>query len=219
MRHAVTTHPRATANGHPRKPYAPRLPPELRREQALTAALSLITEGGMAMLSMEAVAARLGVAKTVVYKAFANTEELLVALIDREQRRAVQQVRQLLPFDVAALGGEPVEATTAGVLAFLESVRASADTWHLLVVADGLPPAAAERRRLATDTIERNVATLIPWATSQRRSGPLDPDLSARTLVAFVETVVRLSLEQPDTYSTERINGFVQTVLYSNLTG
>lgn len=202
-----------------RRPYAPRLPPELRREQALDVALDLITDGGLATVSIEAVAARMGVTKTVLYKFVANTDELLVALVEREERRAVQQVREFLPFDVAAASGDPVDATIDGVLRFFDAVRHQPGTWHLLVTADGLPAIARERRQKAVDAVAHNIASLAAWATSRRRSEPLDPDLAARTLVAFLETLVRLTLEQPEAYPPQRVNDFIKAALRSIVAG
>lgn len=202
-----------------RRPYAPRVPMEIRREQALDAALDLITDAGLAAVSMEAVAAKLDVAKTVVYKSFSNTDELLVALVDREERHAVQQVREFLPFDVAASQGDPVEATLAGILLFLEAVRHNPGTWRLLVSAEGLPVNALERRRQAIDRVSHNVAALVAWATSQRRSGSLDSELAARTLVAFLETLVELTVEQPAEFPPARVDDYVRTVLHSIITG
>ena len=49
-------------------------------EGILGAALDLITEGGFEKLSMEAVAARAGVAKATIYRRFPSKVELIVAM-------------------------------------------------------------------------------------------------------------------------------------------
>src|ERR1700761_3787964 len=71
----------------PTRRRAPRLPIEVRREQALDAALRIICARGYGAASMEAIAREVGVAKTVIYEAFPRRAELLRALLEREERR------------------------------------------------------------------------------------------------------------------------------------
>ena len=49
-----------------RRPYAPRLPPEERREQLIDAALEVILERGYARISIEAIARTAGITRPVV---------------------------------------------------------------------------------------------------------------------------------------------------------
>jgi len=61
-----------------------RLPRGARREQFLDVAATMITELGLDAVTMERVAAQAGVSKGLGYAYFANRDELLVALFDRE---------------------------------------------------------------------------------------------------------------------------------------
>jgi AcrR family transcriptional regulator len=61
-----------------------RLPGEQRREHLLDVAAQLAVEEGIDAVTMEGVAARAGVSKGLGYAYFANRDELLVALYDRE---------------------------------------------------------------------------------------------------------------------------------------
>lgn len=214
----VATGPEGPAAGK-RRPYAARLSPELRREQALDVALDLVTKGGAAAVSMEAVAAGMGVAKTVLYKVFPSADLLLVALVARAEKSAVRDVREFLPFDVAAARGSPVDATLAGTLLFLDAVRGDPDTWLLLFGVDWLPEAAQERRQKALNAVFDNLASLVAWATGERTSGALDVELSARALMSFLMTVVRLTVEEPEVYGAGRVDDFVRMILHSIITG
>ena len=80
-----------------RRRYTTRLPREERREQLLDAALHLIAEQGFRGLSMEAVAREAEIAKTVVYDLFGNQEQLLTALLEREQERVLATIVEALP--------------------------------------------------------------------------------------------------------------------------
>jgi AcrR family transcriptional regulator len=61
-----------------------RLPGSQRREHLLDVAAQLVVEEGIDAVTMEGVAARAGVSKGLGYAYFANRDELLVALYDRE---------------------------------------------------------------------------------------------------------------------------------------
>src|SRR5215469_10039539 len=82
-----------------RRPYAPRLPPEQRREQLIDAALGLILDLGYAGVSIEAIARVAGVTRPVVYDHFPNLGRLLHALVEREELYALAQLEQVVPAD------------------------------------------------------------------------------------------------------------------------
>src|SRR5690348_16086067 len=96
--------PASKTPGHgakPRRRYAPRLPPEQRREQLIDAALSVILEQGYEGISVEAVATAAGVTRPVVYDHFPNLAQLLQTLIAREERRSLEQIQDVVPDDEA----------------------------------------------------------------------------------------------------------------------
>lgn len=62
-----------------------RLAPEVRRGLILDATAALVLEGGLSAVSMERVAARVGVSKGLIYSYFATRDALLAALLRREQ--------------------------------------------------------------------------------------------------------------------------------------
>src|SRR4030088_2214244 len=93
-RPAVST---ADSDPPPRRRYAPRMPPEERREQLIDAALEVILEQGYSGVSIEAIARVAGVTRPVVYDHFPNLGRLLHALIEREERYALAQLEQVVP--------------------------------------------------------------------------------------------------------------------------
>lgn len=72
----------AVATGQ-RRPHR-RLGREARRTQLLDVAAELVAEGGIGSLTMEGVAARAGVDKRLTYTHFANRDDLLLRLAQRE---------------------------------------------------------------------------------------------------------------------------------------
>ena len=195
-----------------KRAYAPRLPPAERREQLLDAALAVIDERGYGGVSMEAVARQAGVTKPVVYDLFANLGELLTALLEREESRALAQLAEVMPAEPAS---DPDELIVSGFVAFLGSVAASPTSWRLIVMpAEGTPAAVrdqvdANRRRIAGQLEE-----LLAWGV-EARGGPkgLDTELGAQGLIAVAEHFARLVLTDPKRYTPERVGDFVRTML------
>ena len=89
----------ATRQG--KRPYAPRLPPAERREQLLDAALEVLDEHGYAGATMEAIARAAGVTKPVVYDVFGKRTDLLMALLAREEARALAEIAAAMPSEPA----------------------------------------------------------------------------------------------------------------------
>ena len=75
-----------------RKPGGVRLHSSARRDALLDAALALVRANGAHVVSMEAVAERAGVSRPLVYKHFANRDELLAAAYRREASKLHQDL-------------------------------------------------------------------------------------------------------------------------------
>src|SRR5919206_3162408 len=89
---------------------AAHLGPERRRPLILDAALEVYVEHGYKGTSMQAVADAAGVTKPVVYECFPNKDELLLALLDREEQRLMDAITESLP-------NNPVSDNVEAVLA------------------------------------------------------------------------------------------------------
>lgn len=82
-----------------------------RREQLLDIAGEIIQESGLGAVTMERVAQRAGVSKGITYRHFANADDLIVALFQREVATNRVEVRD-------ALEGNPGRSSEAGFRAF-----------------------------------------------------------------------------------------------------
>jgi AcrR family transcriptional regulator len=93
---------RARALSSPEQKPSPggRLQGSARRDALLDAVVALVSEQGVHMVSMEAVAERAGVSRSLVYKHFANRGELLAAAYGRE----ASKLHEDLAAEVAAAG-------------------------------------------------------------------------------------------------------------------
>jgi len=197
-----------------RRRYAPRMPPQKRREQLIDAALSVIVQQGYEGASIEVIARTAGVTRPVIYDHFANLGKLLEALIEREERYALEQLAALVP-EAPDGEGDPAELFAAGVRRFLDAVASRPATWRIILLPlEGTP--AIVRHHVETNrrrTLER-IEVLVRWAIE--RSGipdDLDVELSARAIRHLSEEAGRMVLTDRNGYSPERYERFVLAVM------
>ncbi|MDX3549451.1 TetR/AcrR family transcriptional regulator [Streptomyces europaeiscabiei] len=211
-----------------RRPYAPRVPLAERREQLLDAALAVIVSDGYDRISIDAIAKRAHVARSVVYGAFENLDALLTALLDRQQARAFARLLETIPgpgdprgpaagdsrapdaadpHDPAAFASEAVRRMSA-------MLREDPDTWRLILLTPGNMPSVV-RDRIESDR-ERFRFRVEGWISLvlTDRSGPeLDPRVLAHALVACAEHFGRVALTDPGAFEPSHLVGQVRVIL------
>ena len=79
---------------------------------------------------MQAVADAAGVTKPVIYECYPNKDELLLALLDREERRLMDAISESLPSNLVSDNVEAVLA--AGFTAFLSGVGQAPNSWRVV---------------------------------------------------------------------------------------
>jgi AcrR family transcriptional regulator len=178
-----------------------------RREQLLDATKRIVAQRGFHAVSIEAVAREAGITRPIVYGHFRDLQGLLEALVDREARRALEQLARVLPRDAG--GGDPRETLLAALRGYLEAVRADPATWRLVL----MPPEGAPA--VMHDHIARGRTAVVEYlagAVGPGRESP-DPELYARMLSAVADEGARLLLTDPERYPVERIAGFARWVM------
>lgn len=157
-----------------------------RRDQLLDVAREIVAAEGFTGLTIDKVARQSGVTRTVVYHQFTDLAGLTTALLDRESAIAFAGMSTVADVGLELLG--------AGILAYLHAAPAS---WQIILrPPDGAPPEARVRIELGR-TYARRVAA--------RHLG-LDPDgAPLRILLAAIEELARLHLENPDRYPDEMV--------------
>ncbi len=114
-----------------------------RMEQTLSVARSLFAEGGYSAVTMDEVAAEVGVTKPLLYNYFGNKESLYIACMER----AGDALSRTIANSVAATTtpGEALRAGGQAFFAFLDSDRAA---WEVLFD-ETLPRSGEVARRVA----------------------------------------------------------------------
>ncbi|HEX2849149.1 MAG TPA: helix-turn-helix domain-containing protein [Acidimicrobiales bacterium] len=188
-----------------------RLARDQRREALLAAAVEIASSGDLEALSMEAVAERAGVSRPLVYKHFANRDELLGAVYRREASALhAELARQVLAADTleemfAALvhGALDAAATRGPLFAALRAAGAwspevrreqrvrDVDTSRLFA-SRATSELGVERRRATAAT--GMLLTLIDAVLTQWRAKPTKEH--AALLEDTYLTIVRASLAE-----------------------
>jgi AcrR family transcriptional regulator len=204
----------ATRGGQKTRRYAPRLPPEERREQLLDATLSLIVAKGYESVSMEAIARNAGVTKPVVYDLFGSLADLLEALLEREEERALNQLAELMP--VPAEDADPIQVLVDGIDAFLRAIETRPDAWRLsLMPIEAQPGIVREHVERDRTAVAKQLASIVRWGVQRLEMPISDVDLLVQTIITLAEQGGRLHLEDPENYSRERIVKFTASLLDS----
>ena len=194
--------------------YAPRMPPEERREQLLDATLSLIAQKGYESVSMEGIAREAGVTKPVVYDLFGSLADLLEALLQREEERALNQLAELMP--APPEDGDPIQVLVNGLDAFLRAVETRPDAWRLSLMPieaqPGIVRDIVEKDRTA---IAKQLESIVRWGVGQLEVPIEDVELLVQTVIALAEDGARLHLDDPERYSRERLTAFAASLLDS----
>jgi AcrR family transcriptional regulator len=187
------------------------MPPEQRREQLLDAALDVILEQGYGGVSIEAVARKAGVTRPVVYDHFPNLSSLLRALIEREERYSLGELEEIVPDTPRE--GDPMVVMAASVRRFLELVLARPATWRLILLpVEGTPPIVRDHVERGRAQIMQRIAVDVR-ASVERGELPkdLDVELAARAIRDLGEEAGRMVLTDPEHFTPERYERFVQT--------
>lgn len=196
---------------------AAHLGPERRRPQVLDAALRLAAAaGGVHGVSIEAVAQELGVTRPVVYACFGSREELLLALLAREEQRLFEGVMGALPRNPDF--SNPERVMVEGFQALLGAVAERADSWRLVFAANP-DPAVAGRYGEARERVAQSVAALMLPVLQAR--GVQD---AARKLPVLVEMfmsmgdgAVRAQVQNPGRWTPQQLGAYIGPMVLAAL--
>lgn len=199
--------------GKPRRRYAPRMPPERRREQLVDAALAAILERGYAGVSVEAVAHAAGVTRPVVYDHFTNLGELVQALVEREERYSLAELDALVPSDPG--DRDPGELLATSVRRFLTAVAGRPATWRLILLPlEGTPSMVREHVEHNRANVLKRIEHLVRWSMGRSElPRELDVELVARAIRDLGEEAGRMVLTDPEAYTPQRYEDFVRNLL------
>lgn len=195
-----------------RRPYAARVPADVRRGQLLDAALAIIVRDGYDAVSIDAIAKEAGVTRPVVYGVFDGLGPLLRTLLDRQQERALTQLAAALPSEPDLSDPDRLVAETARRL--IEAVRSDPLTWQpILLAPSGMPEQVRSRIDGDRENFLAQMAGLLEIGLAVRGGPALDAEVVAHAILAVLEHFGRILLLEPDRFETERLVGTITGLL------
>jgi AcrR family transcriptional regulator len=186
------------------------MPAEQRRTQLLDAAIAIIARDGYAGVSVDAIAREADVSRTVVYGVFDSLDELLYALLDRQQRRAIGQLLAALPAD---LGAAPLDEVVVAVIRqWASAVAGDPETWRpILLAPEGQPQPVRERIAGERDALRIRIQALLELGLGT--PPPVDAEIAAHAVIALAEYFGRMIVADPEGFDAERLVGAVAMLL------
>jgi AcrR family transcriptional regulator len=161
------------------------MPGEERREQLVGIARGLFAEVGYEDATLDAVAARAGVTKPVVYQHFEGKRDLYLAVLEEHLADLINRLWVAL-----SVSPEPRARLRAGLEAYFEFVEEREDGFRMLVEAGVRnDPRTKERLGGTWDTLAEGIART---AGDLLRAAGLDPaggPVYARALIGMTQAV------------------------------
>ena len=193
---------------------AAHLGPERRRPQALDTALKLIAADGIQAVNMESVARAMGVTKPSLYSCFGSREDLLAALLAREEQRLFAGVMGALPRGLEL--ADPRRCMAEGFRALFQVVADNTDSWRL-VLAASTDPAVAARHAEARRLVAERVAKLVTaWLALRRVPKPATRvPVLVELFMSVCEGMIRALIEGRVAQSPEALGTYVGQLVLS----
>lgn len=187
-----------------RRPYAARVPAEVRRQQLMDAALTIIVRDGYGAVSVDAIAKEAGVTRPVVYGVFDGLRALLGALLDRQQERALTQLSEALPPEPDLSDPDRLVIETARRL--IETVRSNPLVWQPILLAPvGMPEEVRARIDADRENFVVQLTGLLELGLAVRGGPKVDAEVAAHAILAILEHFGKLLLTEPDRFETDRL--------------
>ncbi|MDX6276695.1 MAG: hypothetical protein QOJ72_823 [Nocardioidaceae bacterium] len=177
---------------------AAHLGPELRRPLVLDAARAVWEEHGHRGTTMALIAKQAGVSKPVLYACYDDKDQVLRALLDREEQRLIAAVQEALPqsLDLDDIDG----VMRAAYEAFFTAALSNPASWRVVFEAQRIDDEIGERIVKARAMFVEQLQTLVAHYFAGQRADldPRESRLFAENLIALGENNAAMLLNQTD---------------------
>ncbi|MFO7973412.1 MAG: TetR/AcrR family transcriptional regulator [Candidatus Hydrogenedentota bacterium] len=163
-----------------------KLKTEVRQEQILEAALEIVSRKGMKGLNLGAVARRVGIVPSALYRHFENKEQMIDALLDLTEERLLSNVAA-----VREETSRPLAALEMLLMRHIRLIRENAGI-PLLVFSEEVYGTNSERRDRVFRFLQRYLDSVAKFFAEAQDAGMVRTDISPDEL-----SVMFLGLVQP----------------------
>lgn len=200
----------SAAASDPTVPRRTRLSREERMEQTLRVAHDLFAEHGYLAVTMDEVAAAVGVTKPLLYNYFGNKERLFLACLEQAGEQLESRV-----VDAVSSTSNPSEALRVGLRAFFAFVDEERETWRVLY--DEAIPAeseisrkVAEYRGRITGLVATVVAAQLPDHRGKRAA--IEVEALSTALLGAAESMAHWLLRTESLTAEQAAELLIETV-------
>jgi AcrR family transcriptional regulator len=181
------------------------MPAEARRDQLLDAALQIIARDGYRAVTIEAIAHELDVTRPVVYNVFDGLEALLHALLDRQEKRALDQLMRTI--SAAPPPGELGDYLRRTIEELVAMVAGDPLTWKpIFLAAVDTPPVVRSRIDRDREMVRSRIQALVDVAFARQKPGrEIDAGIVSHALVAIGEYFGRQILQDPGSVDAQTL--------------
>ena len=179
-------------------------------EQALTAAHTLFAQRGFAAVTMDEVAAEVGVTKPLLYNYFGNKEQLYIACMKRAGDSLVTMI-----LETVGDAGSPSEALNDGLRAFFAFLDADRAAWAVLFDetlphSGELADRVVEYRGRLISLVSESLLAQLP--AKQRAAARIEVEALSTALLGSAEALARWWLRTEATTAGEAAELLIATV-------
>ena len=156
-----------------------KLDTEIRREQILEAALNLIAAHGVRQLSMAALARRVGLVPSALYRHFGSKQEILqaaVQMIGQKARENLKAVRDLTPNSLDRL-----QLLLTGIIKMIRELQAM----PRIIFSEGMSTDHPEEKRQAYEMLKGVLKRIEDIIREGQERGEIRTDLDAKSLAVM----------------------------------
>lgn len=180
-----------------------------RREQILDEAKKIVAADGFLAVTMKRLADEAKITRTLIYQQFGDLAGVLAALVDREFTKELSIYLR----STSMYPGGGVEQFVSVIGELLKGVDENPAAWQLfLMTPDGAPEELHNRLKEGRSMVQLYLSESLKSAAEKDTSVMigLDFELGAKSLGAVAESLLRLRLEDPESYSHERLLNHVR---------
>jgi AcrR family transcriptional regulator len=181
-----------------------------RMEQALLAAHGLFAERGYAAVTMDEVAAEVGVTKPLLYNYFGNKEQLYIACMERSGDALVRTI-----LETVGDTSNPGDALNEGLRAFFAFLDADRAAWAVLFDetlphSGDLADRVAEYRGRLTELVSESLLAQLP--ARKRGAARIEVEALSTALLGAAEALARWWLRTEATSAQEAAELLIATI-------
>ncbi|MBN1393891.1 MAG: TetR/AcrR family transcriptional regulator [Pirellulales bacterium] len=161
-----------------------KLDTEIRREQIAEAAMNLIAAQGMRKMSIAAVARRVGLVPSGIYRHFKNKDEIIHAVLDRVAERLSENVRA-----ACCESDEPLEQLKGVLMRHIRFIREGRAVPRM-IFADDARTDGARLKRHVVEVFSGYVARVADIVARGQQQGVIRGDVPVQTIAMMLFGVV-----------------------------